>query len=151
MLSTYLALYQYGLLAHVWEPLFGGGSARVLNSGLLDPLSRRLGIPLHDAALGTVGYALEAVLTWIMHRSGSAQSRWTAAIYLSLVSLLGVAGLILVVLQAIWIHAWCTLCLLSALISEAIVLLSFHKLKAATAAVMRQLRLGRRMGHVEPG
>ena len=45
-ISSYLALYQYGLVADVWEPFFNGGSQEVLHSFLSTVF------PVPDAALG---------------------------------------------------------------------------------------------------
>jgi vitamin K epoxide reductase family protein len=55
-IAVYLALFQLGFLASVWDPIFGEGANRVLHS----PLTRKLAVP--DAALGALGYLLEAVL-----------------------------------------------------------------------------------------
>jgi len=54
-IATYLALYQWGILASVWEPFFGEGSRSILHSRI----SRLLQVP--DAALGAFGYLLDAV------------------------------------------------------------------------------------------
>src|SRR5919205_1457619 len=54
-IALYLALYQLGVFAGVWEPFFGDGSRRILHSSV----SRLLPIP--DAALGAMGYLLDAV------------------------------------------------------------------------------------------
>ena len=45
-IATYLALYQWGVIGHVWEPFFGDGSEVILNSSV----SHILSVP--DAALG---------------------------------------------------------------------------------------------------
>ncbi len=63
--SGYLALYQLKVFDHVWEPGFGSGSERVLQSSL----SRLLPIP--DAAVGAAAYALDAVTGLI-----GGQDRW---------------------------------------------------------------------------
>jgi hypothetical protein len=54
-IATYLALFQYGVVATVWEPLFDDGSRIVLSSRL----SRVL--PVSDAALGAAGYLADAI------------------------------------------------------------------------------------------
>jgi uncharacterized membrane protein len=140
IISTYLAIYQYGVLTHVWEPLFGDGSERILNSGLLDPLSRALGIPLHDAALGAIAYGLEAGLALAGCRDGHARFDWSDKAYVGLVALMGVGSMVLVLLQAAVFHAWCTLCLTSAVISGAIVVLSTRELATAATVVMRHFK-----------
>ena len=53
-IATYLALYQWGVLARVWEPFFGDGSRVILNSSVSHLL------PVPDAALGAIGYLLDA-------------------------------------------------------------------------------------------
>ena len=53
--ALYLALYQWRVIGSVWEPFFGGGSEKILNSGI----SRVLPVP--DAALGAFGYLVDAV------------------------------------------------------------------------------------------
>jgi uncharacterized membrane protein len=125
-ISTYLALFQYGKITHVWDPFFGAGSALVLHSGILDPLSRFLGFAVHDALLGVAGYVLEAILAF----AGLRRVRRTALniAYGAVVLLMGLTSLVLVVVQAAAFHAGCTLCLASAMISAAIVLLSRHEL-----------------------
>jgi len=50
-IATYLALFQYGVVATVWEPLFSEGSRIVLSSRLSHVL------PVSDAALGAAGYS----------------------------------------------------------------------------------------------
>ncbi len=140
LISTYLATYQYGGLSHVWEPLFGDGSERILNSGLLEPLSRALVIPLRDAALGAIGYGIEAVLALAGLRRGSLRLDWSDKAYVALVALMGTGSLALVLLQATVFHAWCTLCLTSAAISEAIVVLSVRELAVATTVLIHRLK-----------
>ncbi|HZI72549.1 MAG TPA: vitamin K epoxide reductase family protein, partial [Gemmatimonadales bacterium] len=55
VIATYLALYQTGVVNSVWDPFFGSGSQTILKSSV----SRILPIP--DAALGALGYVLDAV------------------------------------------------------------------------------------------
>ena len=54
-IAMYLALYQWGVLASVWEPFFGEGSRMILTSSVSHLL------PIPDAALGAFGYLLDAV------------------------------------------------------------------------------------------
>src|SRR5579872_7040598 len=59
-IATYLALYQVGVLSHVWEPFFGSGSRDILKQSAI---ARDLPIP--DAALGAAAYLAELVLELI--------------------------------------------------------------------------------------
>ena len=55
VIASYLALYQWGVFSTVWEPFFGAGSRTILNSSVSHLL------PIPDAALGALGYFLDAL------------------------------------------------------------------------------------------
>lgn len=105
-IATYLAAYQVGLTASVWDPLFGTSSEAVITS----PLSRALPVP--DAALGALAYACEAILAAVAHKHPSLLVGFGAVVVA-----LALAGLALLIVQAVVVHAFCTLCLASAAIS----------------------------------
>ena len=73
--AGYLALYQLGLFSTVWEPCFGQGSHKILDSSL----SRALPVP--DAALGAAVYLADTLLTL----SGDAE-RWRSKPWFALVA-----------------------------------------------------------------
>ena len=110
VVASYVALYQLGVLTTVWEPLFGNGSQIILHSNV----SRMLPVP--DAALGAAGYFAEVVLVSVRQRT----PKWIGYVYLALVIAFFLGSLTLVAMQWGYFHAWCTLCLVSALISFAI-------------------------------
>jgi uncharacterized membrane protein len=110
-ISGYLALYQYGLLEDVWEPFFHGGSQQVLHSFL----SRVLPVP--DAALGAAAYALDAVTGMIGRQDRWRSMPWMVVLFGLAVGPLGLVSVLLVIAQPAVLHAWCTLCLGSAVIS----------------------------------
>jgi uncharacterized membrane protein len=112
VIAAYLSLYQWHLNSSVWDPLFGSHSSEAV---LTSALSRSLPVP--DATLGASAYALEFVLTVL----GGSQ-RWRERPWLVLlfgVALVGLAGtsLVLVLAQVVLVHALCSLCLSSAMIS----------------------------------
>ena len=123
-LSFYLAAYQYGRISHVWEPFFGNGSELVLNSGLLDSASQFVGFTIHDAAIGMIGYFIEAGIGLALVFPRMASARWLTPSYLVLVAIMGATGLILVLVQIFTVQAACSLCLISAVLSELIVALA---------------------------
>ncbi len=110
-IATYLAAYQWGLLASVWDPLFGRGSARILDSWL----SRRLPVP--DAALGALAYLAEAISGAIGDARRWRSRPWIVIVFGLLVAGLALASVFLVLAQAFLFQTGCTLCLLSAAIS----------------------------------
>jgi uncharacterized membrane protein len=111
LIATYLALYQYGVVATVWEPFFGDGSATVLDS----KLSRIL--PVSDAALGAFGYLADAVSGVIGGRDRWRSMPWIVIVFGIAVGPLGLISVLLVIAQPVLYGAFCTLCLASAVIS----------------------------------
>src|SRR4051812_44855454 len=97
-LSLYLTSFQLGLVADVWDPLFGAGSRRVLTSAVAQLL------PVPDASLGAIVYALDAILAALLVSSSRTPSGTPArgerrlAIALAVVAVGGaVAGVTLAV------------------------------------------------------
>jgi len=109
--SGYLALYQLGVVEQVWEPLFGAGSQTVLNSFLSHLF------PVPDAALGAFAYALDAVTGIIGGQARWRTMPWMVIMFGIAVGPLGLVSVFLVISQPVLLQAWCTLCLVSALIS----------------------------------
>jgi hypothetical protein len=110
-IATYLALYQWRIVQGVWEPFFGRGSEIILNSSV----SRVLPIP--DAALGALGYLLDAVTGVIGGRERWRTMPWIVIVFGLAVGPLGAVSILLVIFQPVLFDAWCTLCLASAAIS----------------------------------
>jgi uncharacterized membrane protein len=111
-IAGYLALYQIGVLDSVWEPFFGDGSRRILTSWVSELLH-----PVPDAALGAVGYLVDAITGAI---GGSRRWRtmpWMVVIFGLAIGPLGVVSVVLVVLQPVLFDSWCTLCLASGVVS----------------------------------
>lgn len=110
-IATYLALYQIGLLPRVWEPFFGEGSRIILTSRISHLL------PIPDAALGAFGYLLDTVTGVIGRRARWCTLPWMVVVFGVAVGPLGAVSVLLVIFQPVLFHAWCTLCLASAVIS----------------------------------
>ncbi|MGB3684098.1 MAG: vitamin K epoxide reductase family protein [Rubrobacteraceae bacterium] len=105
--SVYLALFQVEVLQSVWDPFFQ--SPKVL---------KYLGIP--DAALGAMAYGTEVVLTFIGGRSRWRTAPWTVLAFGFVIVNGLLVSILLILMQAFLVGAWCTLCLTSAAISIAI-------------------------------
>lgn len=110
-ISTYLTLFQVGVLDTVWEPFFGDGSRRVLESDL----SRVLPVP--DAALGAFAYLLDAIAGVIGGTKRWKTMPWIVVVFGLAVGPLGAVSIALVMSQPLVVGAWCTLCLASAVVS----------------------------------
>jgi uncharacterized membrane protein len=104
--ACYLALYQWRLTGAVWDPLFGARSSEAV---LMSSVSRALPVP--DAMLGALAYLVEASAA-VFCRRGRA-----LLVYAAVLLALAVTSVMLVLVQAVLVHAFCTLCLASAAIS----------------------------------
>lgn len=110
-IAGYLTLFQIGVIATVWEPFFGNGSRIILTSRV------SYALPIPDAALGMFGYLLDAVTGAIGGRERWRTRPWIVVIFGLAVGPLGAVSILLVILQPVLLNAWCTLCLLSAVVS----------------------------------
>lgn len=138
-ISVYLAAYQLGHLSAPWDPLFGASSSeRVLHSAL----SRALPVP--DAALGALAYAVELVLELSGGTDRWRRHPWLPLLLGLVAAAMGLTGLGLMAMQAFVVHAWCTLCLGSAILSVSAALVVAGGGEPAAAA--REL-WGRRLAH----
>ena len=113
--ALYLGLYELKVFETVWDPFFGSGTRNVLNSSF----SRSLPIP--DGILGAFGYLCDVILVSIGNESRWYASPWIVILYFLLVVLMALVSIFLIILQAFIVHAWCTLCLLSAVLSISMV------------------------------
>jgi uncharacterized membrane protein len=110
-IATYLALFQLNIISEVWEPFFGNGSKKILTSETSNIL------PIPDAALGALGYLLDALTGAIGGIRRWRTMPWIVIMFGLAVGPLGFISILLVVLQPVLYDAWCTLCLCSAVIS----------------------------------
>jgi hypothetical protein len=136
-IASYLALYQWGVFGAVWEPFFGNGSVKVLNSGVSKAL------PFPDAALGAFSYLLDAVAGLIGGRRRWRSMPWIVVLFGLAVGPLGVVSVMLVVFQPVLYGSWCTLCLASAAISLAMVGPAMDELLASLQHLKRERAKGR--------
>jgi Vitamin K epoxide reductase family len=90
--------------------IFGEGSRMMLTSSISHLL------PIPDAALGAF-YLLDAVAGLIGSRQRWRTMPWIVVVFGLAVGPLGAVSIVLVILQPVLFDAWCTLCLVSALIS----------------------------------
>ncbi len=125
--ATYLALWQYGVIARAWDPFFSGGedarngTEAILSSHLSWPFENLFGLNLpirvSDAALGAFGYVLDAITGIIGGRTRWRRMPWMVLVFALFVGPLGAISIALVVAQPVVEGYWCTLCLVTAGIS----------------------------------
>ena len=143
ILAAYMSLYQLHLTTSVWDPVFGGGTERVLTSELSQAIYRMVHVP--DALLGALGYGTEILFALTGSTRRWQYRPWLVALFgLNVLALAG-AGVALVVAQGLVVRSWCFLCLVTTLISLVLAALS---LKEIYASLHYLRRVRRRSGRV---
>lgn len=122
LIALYLAFYQWRFTDTVWDPIFGVQSQAVLDSNVSHLMREWFVIP--DAFLGFLAY-----LGDIIFALAGSQRRWQYRPWLVLifgidVIPLGIVSAVLVFLQAFVVGDWCTLCIVTAIISLILVILA---------------------------
>jgi hypothetical protein len=135
VVSAYMALYQWRLIAEVWDPIFGQGTHRVLDSDVSEQMRSWMRIP--DAALGAVAYLGDAIYALVGTTRRWQYHPWMVLLFGLDVIPLGIVSAILVVIQGTVIGAWCFLCLVTALISLILVYWAYDEVWATLRYLWR--------------
>lgn len=100
-----MGAFQLGYIDTMGDPFFAEGTLRVITSDISKSF------PVSDASLGAFAYTLDVILAchggskrWVEHP-------WIVVVFGLLVIPLGVVSIVLMILQPVIIHTWCTLCL----------------------------------------
>jgi uncharacterized membrane protein len=133
----YLAAFQLGHISDVWDPVFGDGTRRVLQS----EVSKMF--PVSDAGLGAVSYLLEILMGFMGDRARWRTMPWMVTFFGVLVVPLGVTSIVLVILQPLSVGAWCFLCLLAALAMLAMVPATLDEVVVMVQFLIRARREGK--------
>lgn len=129
--SRYLAAYQLGYIDEMWDPIFNNGSLRVITSKISHDF------PVSDAGLGAFGYTLEFLLGWHGGTRRWHTMPWLVFSFGILVVPVGLASIVLIILQPVVVGAWCAWCLATAACMLIMILLSGSEL-IATASFLKK-------------
>lgn len=135
--ARYMAAHQLGHVPHAWDPLFGDGTYRVLNSDVSKAF------PVSDAGLGAFTYLLEALTGFLGGRRRWRTMPWAVLLFGVLVVPVGVVSIVLVVLQPLAVGAWCGLCLFTAVTTVFMVSPAVDEVVATGQFLLRARRHGR--------
>lgn len=119
VVAGWLALYQQEITDTVWEPFFDGGTEEIVRDSGFSKFFERF--PVGDAALGAFGYFMDALTGVIGGTKRWRTMPWIVIIFGVFVGPFGVLSVMLVVMQPVLYSAFCTLCLVSAVISLAMI------------------------------
>jgi uncharacterized membrane protein len=136
LIALYMGLYQLDIISTVWDPFFGKGTEEVLNS----PVSEAFPVP--DALLGAFGYVLD-VVTGIIGKPGRWKTKpWIVILFGVAVGPLGLVSVALIIFQPVLVGAWCTLCIVTAIISVVMISPAMDELLASFQYLKRVKKSG---------
>lgn len=141
LISAYLSLYEWGLIASAWDPVFGRETERVLGSDVSHRMHRWFGIP--DAALGAIAYLGDAVLGLAGSTRRWQYRPWMVVLFGIDVIPLGGVSAVLVLMQATVVGHWCFLCLVSAAISLTLIYWAYDEVWSSLLYLRRVRRRAR--------
>ncbi len=107
MISRYLTAYQLGYIDTVWDPFFD--TKAVLTSDVSKAF------PVADAGLGAFAYTMETLSSFGSERRWRTNP-WLVLLFGLLTIPLSITSVVLIMLQPVVVGAWCTLCLINALL-----------------------------------
>lgn len=142
VVSRYLAMFQLGYIDYVWDPFFGfkEGTERVLNSQMSHMW------PVSDAGFGAIAYTFEFLMGYMGSPSRWRTMPWMVAFFGILVIPLGLVHIALVISQPLVVHAWCSMCLLAALVMLPMIPLEVDEVVAMGQHLATAKRRGDRGG-----
>lgn len=139
--ATWLALFQQGIIDTVWEPFFGEGTRRiVIESGFSRSFENW---PIRDAGLGALGYAADAITGLIGGTQRWRTMPWIVIVFGIFIGPFGAVSVMLTIFQPVLYDAFCTLCLVSGVISLAMIGPALDEILASLQHLKREKRAGR--------
>lgn len=125
LISLYLGFYQWGFIESVWDPFFGEQSERVLDSDVSHRMREWFIIP--DAILGFLAYLGDIIFALAGSQRRWQYRPWLVMIFGFDVIPLGIVSAVLVFMQAFVVGQWCTLCIVTAIVSLILVVMAFDE------------------------
>ena len=141
VVAGYLALYQEGTIDTVWEPFFGDGTTEIVRESGFSQFFERF--PVGDAAIGALGYLVDAVTGFVGGTRRWRTMPWIVVIFGVFIGPFGVVSIMLIVFQPVLYSAFCTLCLVSAAISLAMIGPAADEVLASLQYLRGEHRAGR--------
>lgn len=137
LLARYLAAYQLGHIAEIWDPFFGDGSARILKSDVSKAF------PVSDGGLGAMSYLTDVIAAAIGDRNRWRTMPWMVILFGLFIVPTGATSITLVMLQPIAVNAWCTICLITAFIMLVMVPPAVDEVVATVQFLRRSVKAGK--------
>jgi len=126
LIAVYMGLYQWRLIDHAWDPVFGDQSQQVLDSEVSDIMWKWFRIP--DSIMGALAYLGDVIFALAGSTRRWQDRPWLVMLFGIDVIPLGIVSAVLVFMQGTVVGAWCFLCLITAIISLVLVFLAYDEI-----------------------
>lgn len=136
LVAGYLASWQFGWVDGVWDPVFGEGTERVLDSELSHMF------PVSDALLGSVGYLVD----WVFGLVGGTK-RWKTMPWAVIVLGIGIipfgfTSVALALAMGSIVGSWCFLCLVNTAVAVIMIPYAWDEIWLSLLAMRSMMRRG---------
>lgn len=125
VIAGYMALYQWRVIDTAWDPFFGDQTMNVLDSKVAERMHKWFRIP--DAAFGALAYLGDAIFGIAGSTRRWQYRPWMVILFGIDVIPLGIVSAVLVFLQGAVVGQWCTLCIVTAIISLILVVFAYDE------------------------
>lgn len=125
IIAVYMGLYQWRLIDWVWDPIFGDGSMKVLDSEVSHQITSWVRVP--DSILGALAYLGDIIFGLAGSTRRWHDRPWLVILFGLDVIPLGIVSAILIFMQGLVVGYWCFLCLVTAVISLILVVLAYDE------------------------
>lgn len=134
--AGYLSAYQLGWIDSVWDPFFGEGTERVLESELSQMF------PIPDALLGALGYLIDWVFGLVGGTRRYKTMPWTVIVLGIGIVPFGFTSIALALSMPTIVGAGCTLCLVNAIIAVVMIPYAWDEIWLSILAMRSMMRNG---------
>ena len=135
LFAIYMGLYQWRLINHVWDPVFGDQTQYVLDSDVSHTLNKWFRVP--DSIMGAVAYLGDVIFALAGSTRRWQDRPWLVILFGIDVIPLGLVSAILVFMQGTVVGAWCFPCLITATVSIALVFLAYDEISTCVLYLWR--------------
>lgn len=125
-IAVYMGLYQWRLIDHVWDPIFGNQSHEVLDSDVSHTMWKWFRIP--DSIMGAIAYLGDIIFALAGSTRRWQDRPWLVILFGIDVIPLGIVSSVLIFMQGAVVGAWCFLCLITAVISLCLIFLAYDEI-----------------------
>ena len=143
--AGYLAAYQFDWVDGVWDPVFGDGTERVLDSDLSHLF------PVPDALLGGLGYLIDAVFGVVGGTKRYKTLPWAVVIFGIGIIPFGLTSIFLGLAMPVIVGEGCLLCIVNAIIAVVMIPYAWDEIWLSVLAMRSMMRNGASFGDAFSG